>query len=223
MSDDIPIIFAEDFYDLRSKRVSTAVFLSADSAAQMNQYAVGGWSVAAAPGFVAKSDINLAEVPASTPSEEDIIDCTLLSCEAPHLKSGISERMKRWQPEIIKINCAFYDVADASSLAASLANAGYAVLGAVWRDDNSFGIRSLASLGFLDAIRVLEWDRTNLIGVRDRAHAQNIITVSRLYIGEEKRISELQLAKAVRDDYINKLEDALMAHQRADVFKEPPS
>ena len=114
-------------------------------------------------------------------------------------------------------------MADASSLAASLANAGYAVLGAVWRDDNSFGIRSLASLGFLDAIRVLEWDRTNLIGVRDRAHAQNIITVSRLYIGEEKRISELQLAKAVRDDYINKLEDALMAHQRADVFKEPPS
>tara|TARA_R110000868_G_scaffold6758_18_gene37742 strand:+ start:281 stop:952 length:672 start_codon:yes stop_codon:yes gene_type:complete len=223
VSDDIPIIFAQDIRDPRRERAATAVFLSAESSAQMRQYAVGGWSVAVAPGFVSKADIKLPDIPAATPGEEEIGSCTLLSCEAPYLKPDMSARMAKWQPEVIKINCAFHDVSDASALAASLSKAGYTVLGAVWRDDNSFGIRSLAALDRLDAIQLPEWDRINLIGVRDAAHAHRIVTVSRLYVGEEQRISELRVAKAIRDDYINKLEDALMAHQQTAVFKERPS
>lgn len=223
MSDDIPLIFAQDVRDPERVRARTAIFLSAESVAQMQQYAVAGWTVAVAPGFKSKTDIDVSEVPAATPAEADIINCTLLSCEAPYLKADTSERIAKWRPDIVKINCAFHDVSDASSLTEPLTASGYTVLGAVWRDDNSFQIRSLMGIDLIGAIQLPEWDRINLIGVRDADHAQRIVTIARLYAGEEKRISELRVAKAIRDDYITKLEDALMAHQKTDVFKERPS
>jgi len=220
MSDDIPIIFAQDIRDPERVRARTAIFLSAESAAQMQQYAVAGWTVAAAPGFVSKVDINLSEVPAATPADTEIMTCTLLSCEAPHLKPETTERIAKWQPDIVKINCAFHDISDASSLTGPLAASGYTVLGAAWRDDNSFRIRSLMSLDFIESIQLPEWDRINLIGVRGADNAQRIVTIARLYASEENRISELCVAKSIRDDYITKLEDALMAHQKTDNFKE---
>lgn len=223
MSDDIPIIFSQDIRDPGRERPRTAIFLSAESVAQMQQYAVVGWSVAVAPGFVSKADIDLSQVPAATPREEDILNCTLLSCEAPHLNPETSARIAKWQPEIVKINCAFHDVSDASSLTAPLSARGYTVLGAAWRDDNSFRIRSLMSVDFIETNQLPEWDRINIIGVRDSDHAQRIVTIARLYAGEEARISELRVAKAIRDDYIAKLEDAMMAHQQTGVFKERPS
>ena len=223
MSDDIPIIFAQDIVDPQMTRARSAVFLSAEGAAQMQQYAVAGWTVAVAPGFESKGEVALSDVPAATPSEEEIATCTLLSCEAPYLKPETSNRISGWKPEIVKINCAFHDVSDASSLITPLKASGYTVLGAIWRDDNSFLIRSLMSVDYIDAIQLPEWDRINLIGVRDADHAKRIVTIARLYSGEEKRISELRVAKAIRDDYIAKLEDALMTHQKTEIFKERPS
>ena len=222
MSDDIPIIFAQDVRDPGREKQRTAVFLSAISASQMQQYAIGGWGVTAASGFDCKAGINLAEVPAATVRDEDIVSCTLLSCEAPNLKPDTSACIAKWRPDLVKINCAFHGVSDASLLAAPLSASGYTILGAVWRDDNSFGIRSFMSLDRIESIKLLEWDRINLIGVRDAAHAQVILTVARLYAGEEKRISELRVAKAIRDDYIGMLEDALMAHQQTGIFKGWP-
>ncbi len=59
----------------------------------------------------------------------------------------------------------------------------------------------------------------NLIGVRDPAWVRAFLPVSRLYVGEEKRIGELRLANAIRNDQIARLEDALARHQESDVFK----
>ena len=59
MSDDIPLIFADEVArpDVQRRR---AVFLSAMSAAQMQQYASAGWDVVAGPGFQSAGDIDLA-------------------------------------------------------------------------------------------------------------------------------------------------------------------
>ncbi len=100
---------------------------------------------------------------------------------------------------------------------------GYVVLAAVWRDDNSFAIRSLTRLEPVERILIADWDRTNIIGVRDPEHAQTLLTIGRLYTGEENRIGELRVAKAIRDDHITKLEDALMAHQTKGAVKEQVS
>src|SRR5690606_38273859 len=90
---------------------------------------------------------------------------------------------------------------------------GYHVAAAVWRDDNSFGYRSLSGFGPLESLPSIEWDRTNLIGIRDAAFAKPLLTVARLYVGEERRIADLRVANTIRNDYIARLEDALMAHQ----------
>ena len=129
MSDDIPIIFAEDITRTQGKAPATAVFLSAGSALQMQQYAAGGWRVLAAPGFKSPAKIDLAEVPASACGEDDPAGCTLLSCEVKFLGGDAGARIGRWKPEILKFNCAFQDVADAASLAvmAVLCQAGVAV------------------------------------------------------------------------------------------------
>ena len=55
----------------------------------------------------------------------------------------------------------------------------------------------------------------NVIAVRDPAHARILMTIGRLYVGEERRIADLRLAHAIRGDQIARLEDALMARQRA--------
>lgn len=213
MSDDIPIIFAEELQHPRRK--ATAAFMSAASLSQMQQYAAGGWRVLATPDFKSKGEIDLASVPAVVADESDLAGCTFLSCEVPFLGADAGARISAWRPAIVKFNCAFHDVADAGQLAGSLAGMGYTVLGAHWRDDNSFSIRSLTRIDHIAAFQPPEWDRTNVIGVRDPALARTLLTVARLYTGEEKRIGELRLANAIRNDHIARLEDALAAHQTA--------
>ena len=93
---------------------------------------------------------------------------------------------------------------------------GYTVIGAHWRDDNSFAIRSLAQMNYISAFAAPEWDRMNLIGVRDDAYAAVLLSVARLYVGEEKRIGELSVANAIRNDHIARLEEALAVHQSLD-------
>jgi len=221
VSDDIPIIFAEDIR--RTTPAPVAVFASAASMSQMQQYAAGGWKVIALPTFKSSAPINLIEVPALTQSDTEIAGCTLLSCEAPFLRPETSGLIARWKPDYLKFNCAFHDVADASALATSLAGLGYTVLAAHWRDDNSFAYRSLAQFVPLNAMPVPEWGRTNLIGVRDKEAAAALLSIARLYVGEERRIADLRVANAIRNDHIARLEDALMAHQNAAAVKSPPS
>ena len=217
MSDDIPIIFVEDI--LHSRHKPTAVFMSAASAVQMQQYTTAGWRVLAAPGFKSSVEIDLAAVPASSCDEPSAAGCTLLSCEVPFLGADAGPRIGRWRPEMVKFNCAFHNVADAASLASSMATMGYTVIGTHWRDDNSFAIRSLTNVNHIGAFPAPEWDRMNLIGLRDPARVQALLSVSRLYVGEEKRISELRVANSIRNDHIARLEDALSASQPSDVFK----
>ncbi|MGE3474608.1 MAG: hypothetical protein AB7H70_02245 [Rhodospirillaceae bacterium] len=214
MSDDIPIIFAEDLRRQDRNAAPTAVFFSAGSTSQMQQYAAAGWQVIAAPGFRSDAKIELAEVPAVTRAEESIPACTLLSCEAKFLPPETAAHIRRWQPAVAKFNCAFYDISDAGALAQSVAGLGYIPLVAIWRDDNSFGYRAISNLGTLASFPNLEWDRTNLIAVREPAFAQTILTLARLYVGEERRIQELRVANAIRNDYIARLEDALQAYQK---------
>ena len=218
MSDDIPLIFAEDLRGA-GRSQSSAVFLSAASVSQMQQYATAGWRVLTAPDFGSAAPLDLASIPARAATEQDRAPCTLLSCEAKHLRPDTAARIRQWQPEIVKINCAFYNVADAGSLAPALKAAGYSVLGAMWRDDNSFALRGLEHIVPLEQISSPDWDRLNLIGVRDAEYARIILTVARLYCGEEQRIRELRVANKIRNDHIAKLEDALIAKQPSDFFK----
>lgn len=96
---------------------------------------------------------------------------------------------------------------------------GYTVIGAHWRDDNSFAIRSLDQISRISAFPTPEWDRMNLIGLRDPARVRAFLSLSRLYVGEEKCIGELRLANAIRNDQIARLEDALAVHQGSDILK----
>jgi len=219
MSDDIPIIFADDILNPGRKAAPVAVFLSAAGPSQMEQYAAGGWRVLAAPGFAASLPVELAKVSAAACAEEEIAGCTLLSCEATFLRADTGARIAKGRPEIVKINCAFHNVSDAASLASSLTGMGYTVLGAQWRDDNSFSIRHVEAIQPIAAIQLPDWDRINIIGVRDPARVQALLSVARLYGGEEKRIAELRVANAIRNDHIARLEDALAAHQSSETFK----
>lgn len=216
MSDDIPIIFALDLLPPPAKPV--AVFLSAASAPQMQQYATAGWDVVAAQGFKG-AKIDLATVPARTAGDEDVTAVTLLSCEAPHLGRDTAARIARWRPDIVKINCAFHDIADAQPAADSLGANGYHLLGAHWRDDNSFHIRAVDEIAPLAHFNPPAWDQLDIIAVRDPALMRAILTFGRLYVGEEARILELRVGNMVRSDTIARLEDALVAHQPSEVFK----
>jgi hypothetical protein len=222
MSDDIPIIFADDILNPGRAVAPTAVFMSAASASQMQQYATAGWRVLTAPGFKSSADIKLASVPAAPGDEKDFAGCKLLSCEVPFLDADAGSRIAAWRPEMVKFNCAFHNVADASSLAASVAGMGYAVIGAYWRDDNSFGVRSLVNINMLATFPAPDWDRMNIIGVRDAKMAHALLSVGRLYAGEETRIGELRVANSIRNDHIARLEEALAVHQSSG-FKSPPS
>ena len=216
MSDDIPIIFALELQPQAHK--PTAVFLSAASMPQMQQYATAEWNVVAVAGF-AGPQVDLAAVPAKQMRDDEITEVTLLSCEAPHLNRETAPRIARWRPEIVKINCAFHNIADAQPVAASLANSGYQLLGAHWRDDNSFRYRSVSEIAPLSYFNPPAWDQLDIIAVRDPGLMKAILTLGRLYVGEEARILDLRVANAVRSDAIARLEDALLAHQPSDVFK----
>ncbi|MBX7199517.1 MAG: hypothetical protein K1X51_09080 [Rhodospirillaceae bacterium] len=216
MSSDIPIILAFDLQPPAGK--PAALFLSAVSAPQMQQYATAGWDVMAATGF-AGAKVDLAAVPARSAGDDEISAVTLLSCEAPHLNRDTAGRIARWRPAVVKINCAFHNIADAQPVADTLAANGYHLLGAHWRDDNSFHIRAVDEISPLSVFDPPSWDQLDIIAVRDAGLVRAILTLGRLYAGEEARILELRVGNMVRSDTIARLEDALVAHQPSDVFK----
>lgn len=215
MSDDIPLIFAEDV--VRPGAPRRAVFASAMSATQMQQYAAAGWRVLTAAGFEGAAAIDLAEVPAVAAAEAELVDADLISFEAPTWPDAAEARLQRWRPRTVKVNAAFHGRSDAAceAIAETLRRLGYDLVGCHWRDDNSYRLRSVGRIEPLAAFGAPDWKHTNVIATRDRMLRETLLTVARLYVGEERRIAELRLGHAVRGDHIARLEDALMAFQRA--------
>lgn len=220
MSDDIPLIFAED------TGTPSAVFLSATSTAHMQQYAQAGWRVYAAGGFQSFRPINLADVPAQ--AGEDVGQPTLVSCEGPHWAGGqdIAKltnlvRLKRWQPRVVKLNYAFHDVPveQIRTVADELGSLGYVVLAAHWRDDNTMRVRSLNRIERLAHLQPPEWNRLNFIACADERIANLILRVGRLHSGQEQRIAQLRVSEALRNEHIARLEAALVKAQASPHFR----
>lgn len=214
MSDDIPLIFSDQL-QARAEHVPRAVFLSAATASQMQQYATAGWQVIAADGFQSHATIDLAAVPAEK-GDAGAQGADVLSIEAPVWPADARTKIERWRPGVVKVNCAFHGIADqhGEDIAATLQALGYTLLAAHWRDDNTYGFGTLARIDHLGVYPSRDWKHLSLIAVRDPAHARTILTVARLYVGEERRIAELRLSNAIRGDHIARLEEALMVHQR---------
>jgi len=215
MSDDIPIIFTDQLL-AADGHAPRAVFLSAAAAAQMQQYATGGWRVIAAPGFRAGSEIDLAAIPAQAGDENAIHEADAVSCEGSFWPGNARALLTGCRAAIVKVNCAFSDIDDrhGDSIAAVLSDLGYILMASHWRDDNTYGLGSITRIDPLDTFAPRDWKHLNLIAVRDAARARAITILGRLYTGEERRIADLRLAHAIRGDHIARLEDALMAHQR---------
>jgi hypothetical protein len=71
----------------------------------------------------------------------------------------------------------------------------------------------------IDALSVFQptsWTNLNLIAYKDVAQASEMLRFGRFYAGQEKRIGDLEISRAIRGDYIRQLEDAMMAHQKRD-------
>lgn len=224
MSDDIPIIFAEE------SAHPVAVFLSASGLAQMQQYAQAGWRVFAAGGFQSVRPVNLAEVPAT--AGEDFPQPTLVSCEGPYWAAGQDilklqnlVRLKRWQPRVVKLNYAFADVdpGQIRTVAEEFVSLGYVLLAAHWRDDNTMRLRSLNRIERLAALQPPDWLRLNFIACADERLAAAVLRVGRLHAGQEQRIAQLRLSEALRNDHIARLEAALVRAQASPHFKLQPA
>jgi hypothetical protein len=216
VSDDIPLIFADQLAAAAGRR-PRVVFMSAVAATQMQQYATAGWHVIAAPGFVSKNPVDLAAVPAHAGDEAAGEGADIVSIEAPLWPAEGFARLTHWKPACVKVNCAFHGLESrrCEDMAGMLNGLGYTLLGAHWRDDNSYALPSLSRVDYLAAFPGRDWKHLNLIAVRDGARARALTIIGRLYAGEERRIGELRLANMVRGDHIARLEDALMAHQKA--------
>lgn len=222
MSDDIPLIFADD------SPSPSAVFLSAASTMQMQQYAQGGWRVQVVSGFQSLRPVNIAEVPAVSADEAMIGQPTLVSCEGAYWAGGQDivklqnlVRIKRWQPRIVKLNYAFSDVepSQIQTVANEMVSLGYVVLGAHWRDDNTLNIRSLNRIERMAMLQPPEWNRLNFIACADERTALMILRIGRLHAGQEQRIAQLRLSEALRSQHIARLEAALVKAQASPHFK----
>ena len=214
MSDDIPLIFADEIARPAARR--RAVFLSAMSAAQMQQYATAHWDVVVGPAFQARGEIDLAKVPAREGGEDQLAGADLISLEAPTWPADAEPHFRRWAARAIKVNAAFHNLeaAKVEAIAGTLARLGYQVVMCHWRDDNIYTIRSLSRVDRLESFGAPDWKNSNLIAVRDAELARLLLTVGRLYVGEERRIAELKLSHTVRGDHIARLEETMMALQK---------
>lgn len=208
MSDDVPLIIA---HPPGHRRVA---FASAASDVQMQQYAAAGWTVGVTRSFQSTRPIDLPRIPAQLISRDEIRLADVLNIEASRLEAGLEEASAARTP-IAKVNLAFTDGAEARGpiAAGALAAAGYVVLGAHWRDDNTYRIRSLNRIDVVADLQPPEWGRMNLIACRESSMAETIIRIGRVHAGQERRIAELRIGEAVRNDHIAGLEDALQALQ----------
>lgn len=209
MSDDIPIIYAQP----KVEPPPLAIFLSAGHATQMEQYLLAGWQVRKAQNF-AGCDV---------PAEMDIrpFDPAALKA-APSLLCGDIERLtEEWRhtvtlftPQVVKINAAFSQDADVvTQCAVFLSEQGYTLCASYWQRDNSFGRRILERIDALSVFQPTPWTQLNLIAYKDVDAAAEMLRFGRFYAGQEKRIGDLEVSRAIRGDYITQLEDALMAYQ----------
>ncbi|TAL04005.1 MAG: hypothetical protein EPO08_02720 [Rhodospirillaceae bacterium] len=215
MSDDIPIIFADQILapEGYGPRV---VFFSAAATMQMQQYATAGWQVLTAPGFRATGQVDLAVVPAQAGDESCVQDADVVSLEGPLWPDDAHTLFGRWRAGVVKVNCAFQGLEDqrGEEIAATLADLGYTLLATYWQDNNSYRFSSISRLDHLAVFEPRDWKHLNIIAVRDPDRARLLVIIGRLYVGEERRIADLRLAHAIRGDQIARLEDALMARQR---------
>jgi hypothetical protein len=214
MSDDVPIIFAVE--GATGPAGARIVFLSAVNGAQMQQYAVAGWTVFAAEGFQSPAPIDLAAVPARTCGEADIAGATVVSLECTIWSDVIARKVAAWRPSCVKVNAAFQSITDTQgeAVAATLAAMGYTLLGAQWQDDNFYRLRGIARMEPWAVLGPRDWPRINIIAVQDAAFAKTIAILGRLYAAEERRLTELRVSHALRGGHIGRLEEALMVHQR---------
>lgn len=197
MSDDVPIIIAHE------PAPRHVVFASAASEVQMQQYATAGWAVTIAPGFRSLKPIEPARLPPQGTGNADVVS----------LEAALMDNVP--DAAIVKVNCAFADAVAERGMAAAneLAKRGYFVLGAHWRDDNTYRIRSLERIDLLAALEPVVWHRINIIACRDQARAEVIVRFARVYAAQERRAAEMKVGEAIRTDYIAKLEDAVQTLQ----------
>lgn len=210
MSDDIPVIFAQT--QLKPRPI--VVFLSASHATQMEQYVAAGWQVLLSLSFGGCEVPNDLNVDVLDPSALEVApnliigDIHLLTDEWRHM-------VTLFAPETVKINAAFSEDPDVVTAAAAfLADQGYTLSASHWSNDNAFGYRCLDRIDALSVFQPTPWTKLNLIAYKDADKAADMVRFGRFYAGQEKRIGELEVSRAVRGDYIAQLEDALMAYQK---------
>jgi hypothetical protein len=217
MSDDIPIIFAENTPQ------PTALFLSASGASHVEQFTAAGWAVAVTTGFCDLTQSVLDEFSVQTIDESIIINPTLVSWEARTWTDKDLDRIARWKPRVVKVNCAFSDLDPAriEKIAKDLASLRLIMVVGHWRDDNTFRVPSLNRVDRLEVLQPPEWSRLNLIACADEENAKRIVKFGRLYAGQEQRIAQMRVSEAVRNEQIARLEAALIAAQQSPYFKAP--
>lgn len=211
MSDDIPVIFAQT--ELKPRPV--VIFLSASHATQLEQYVVAGWHV-----YCARSFVGCAIPPDLS---VDVFDPTMLAGppnlvigDIQHLTDEWKHTVTLFAPLAVKINAAFSDDAGVVTAAAKfLSEKDYTLCASHWRDDNSFGFRILDRIDALSTFQPAPWTKLNIIAYKDVETAASMVRFGRFYAGQESRIGELEISRAVRSDYVAQLEDALMAHQQS--------
>jgi hypothetical protein len=217
MSDDLPIIISEE------SQTPTVLFLSSTGTVQMQQYGVAGWGVAITKDFQPLGPTALADVPAQVVDDSVIVRPTLVSCEIQTWTSEAIARVRKFQPRIIKVNCAFSDATPKTIEAAaqSLADMGLIVLGTHWRDDNTQRLVYLNRIDYLSALQPPEWPRLSFVGLTDARQADAVIRIGRLHAGHEQRIAQLRISETLRGEHIARLEKALIAAQQSPHFKSP--
>lgn len=209
MSDDIPVIYAQ----AKVTPPPIAIFLSAGHATQMEQYVLAGWQVRTVQAFTG------CDVPDEL--EIETFDPAMLEAPPAMLSGEIESLSEEWRhtvtlftPQVVKINAAFSKDADAvTRCAAFLGEQGYNLCASYWKNDNSFGRRILDRIDTLSVFQPTPWTQLNLIAYKDADAAAEMLRFGRFYAGQEKRIGELEVSRAVRGDYITQLEDSLMAYQ----------
>lgn len=214
MSDDIPIIYAQS----KSSPPPVAIFLSAGHATQLEQYVLAGWQVRMAQEFTG----------CTIPPEllVDVFDPAALEAPPALLSGEIGALTDEWRhtvtlfgPQVVKINAAFSEDADAvTQCAAFLSGQGYILCASYWENDNVFGRRILSRIDALSVFQPTPWTQLNLIAYKDSDVAAEMLRFGRFYAGQEKRIGDLEVSHAIRGDYISQLEDAMMASQKVDAL-----
>ena len=210
MSDDIPVIFAKP--DLSPRPL--ALFLSASHSTQPEQYVIAGWTVWHGTPFSGcdlPADLNIAPYnPAGLTGPPELVFGELAS-----MPDDWHQTVMLLTPKSVKVNAAFQADPDAAtSAAAFLSDQGYTLCASYWKNDNSFGLRILERIDALSAFQPTPWSNLNLIAYKDPVQAQTMVRFGRFYAGQESRIGELQVAKAIRADHIKQLEEAMMELQK---------